>query len=160
MKNPLLLALLGLSTSARAAQPSAPKPIPAPMRNLTFGQLNFLHTTDTHGWLGGHLREASYAADWGDYISFANRIREKVEAEGADLLLIDTGDRVEGNGLYDSSEPQGLYTADIFKQQHIDVLCSGNHELYKKNSTDSALKGSSIPQLQKPDFAGSQSEPL
>ncbi|KKZ61528.1 hypothetical protein EMCG_00607 [[Emmonsia] crescens] len=134
--NSLLLALLGLSSSGLAAQPSAPKPIPAPMRNLTFGQLNFLHTTDTHGWLGGHLREASYAADWGDYISFANHIREKVEAEGADLLLIDTGDRIEGNGLYDSSEPKGLYTADIFKQQHIDVLCSGNHELYQKNSSE------------------------
>ncbi|PGH17510.1 hypothetical protein AJ79_01110 [Helicocarpus griseus UAMH5409] len=132
----LLLALLGLSASTLAAQPSAPKPIPAPMRNLTFGQLNFLHTTDTHGWLAGHLREPSYAADWGDYIAFASHIREKVEADGADLLLIDTGDRIEGNGLYDSSEPKGLYTADIFKQQHIDVLCSGNHELYKKNSSE------------------------
>ncbi|OAT14111.1 Ser/Thr protein phosphatase [Blastomyces gilchristii SLH14081] len=131
----LFLALLGLSGSALSAQPAAPNPIPAPMRNLTFGQLNFLHTTDTHGWLAGHLREASYAADWGDYISFANHIREKVEAEGHDLLLIDTGDRIEGNGLYDSSEPKGLYTADIFKQQRIDVICSGNHELYQKNSS-------------------------
>ncbi|OJD14452.1 hypothetical protein ACJ73_09082 [Blastomyces percursus] len=131
----LFLTLLGISGSALSAQPAAPKPIPAPMRNLTFGQLNFLHTTDTHGWLAGHLREASYAADWGDYISFANHIREKVEAEGHDLLLIDTGDRVEGNGLYDSSEPKGLYTADIFKQQRIDVICSGNHELYQKNSS-------------------------
>lgn len=53
----LLLALLGLSISVLSAQPSSPKPIPARMRDLTFGQLNFLHTTDTHGWLGGHLQE-------------------------------------------------------------------------------------------------------
>ncbi|EDN11168.1 serine/threonine phosphatase [Histoplasma capsulatum] len=131
----LLLALLSLSISVLSAQPSSPKPIPARMRDLTFGQLNFLHTTDTHGWLGGHLQEASYAADWGDYISFATRIRTKVEAEGGDLLLIDTGDRVDGNGLYDGSEPKGLYTAEIFKQQRIDIICSGNHELYQKNTS-------------------------
>jgi 2',3'-cyclic-nucleotide 2'-phosphodiesterase (5'-nucleotidase family) len=43
--------------SALAAQPSAPAPISAPLRALEFGQLNFLHTTDTHGWLAGHLQE-------------------------------------------------------------------------------------------------------
>jgi hypothetical protein len=53
-----------------------------------------------------------------------------------DLLLVDTGDRVEGNGLYDGSEPKGLYTSDILKEQHIDLICSGNHELYKQNSSE------------------------
>jgi 2',3'-cyclic-nucleotide 2'-phosphodiesterase (5'-nucleotidase family) len=42
---------------AHAAQPGAVKPVAAPMRDLTWGQLNFLHTTDTHGWLGGHFQE-------------------------------------------------------------------------------------------------------
>ena len=46
-----------LFPSALAAQPSAPAPISAPLRDLGFGQLNFLHTTDTHGWLAGHLQE-------------------------------------------------------------------------------------------------------
>lgn len=49
-----------LFPSALAAQPSAPAPISAPLRDLELGQLNFLHTTDTHGWLAGHLQE--YAA--------------------------------------------------------------------------------------------------
>lgn len=49
-----------LFPSALAAQPAAPAPISAPVRDLEFGQLNFLHTTDTHGWLAGHLQE--YAA--------------------------------------------------------------------------------------------------
>ena len=40
-----------------ASQPSAPLPVEAPLRNLTWGQLNFLHTTDTHGWHAGHLQE-------------------------------------------------------------------------------------------------------
>lgn len=63
-------------------------------------------------------------------------MRQKAEAEGSDLLVIDTGDRIEGNGLYDTSEPKGVYTSKIFKQQHIDVLSSGNHELYKQNSSE------------------------
>ncbi len=63
-------------------------------------------------------------------------MREKAEANGQDLLLVDTGDRIEGNGLYDASDPKGRYTFDIFKQQHIDVICTGNHELYKRNSSE------------------------
>lgn len=130
----LLLSLVLART--RAAQPSAPKPQAAPLRELKFQQLNFLHTTDVHGWHAGHLLEASYSADWGDYIDFAGRLREKVEAAGQDLLVIDTGDRIEGNGLYDSSEPKGKYLFDILKEQHIDLICSGNHELYKKNASE------------------------
>jgi 2',3'-cyclic-nucleotide 2'-phosphodiesterase (5'-nucleotidase family) len=51
--------LAGASVVAlvHAAQPGAVEPIPAPMRDLVWGKLNFLHTTDTHGWLGGHLQE-------------------------------------------------------------------------------------------------------
>ncbi|KAL8799340.1 MAG: hypothetical protein Q9200_007563 [Gallowayella weberi] len=74
--------------------------------------------------------------DWGDYVSFAERLHEKVDAEGVDLLLIDTGDRIEGNGLYDASDPKGKYTRDIVKEQDIDVICTGNHELYHKSSSD------------------------
>ncbi|CEJ61396.1 hypothetical protein PMG11_09931 [Penicillium brasilianum] len=135
----LFSALPFLVPSALAAQPSAPSPISGPLRDLEFGQLNFLHTTDTHGWLAGHLQEPSFSADWGDYISFSERMREKVEARGQDLLVIDTGDRVEGNGLYDSSEPKGVYLSEILRHQHIDVITSGNHELYKQNTSESEL---------------------
>ncbi len=61
-------------------------------------------------------------------------MKERADEQGVDLLLIDTGDRVEGNGLYDASRPKGIYTSEILKQQHIDVICSGNHELYKKHT--------------------------
>ncbi|KAJ5930778.1 hypothetical protein N7466_006271 [Penicillium verhagenii] len=135
----LLSVLPWLLPSALAAQPSAPNPIPVPLRDLEFGQINFLHTTDTHGWLGGHLQEPSYSADWGDYISFSAHLREKAEAQGQDLLVIDTGDRVEGNGLYDSSEPKGIYLSEILRNQHIDVITSGNHELYQYNTSNNEL---------------------
>ncbi|KAL8754234.1 MAG: hypothetical protein Q9184_005176 [Pyrenodesmia sp. 2 TL-2023] len=78
----------------------------------------------------------SYSGDWGDYISFAERLREKADREGTDLLVIDTGDRIEGNGLYDASEPKGKYTQDIHREQDVDVICIGNHELYKKTSSE------------------------
>lgn len=63
-------------------------------------------------------------------------MREKADAQGLDLLVIDTGDRVEGNGLYDSSEPKGVYLSEILRQQHIDLLSAGNHELYKGTTSD------------------------
>nr|POE89755.1 secreted protein [Quercus suber] len=120
---------------ALAAQPSAPAPVSAPLRKLPWGQLNFLHTTDTHGWHGGHLQEAQYSADWGDYISFAHHLHKRADDDGSDLLIIDTGDRVEGNGLYDASNPKGKYTSDIIAQQKIDILTVGNHELYQANTS-------------------------
>jgi hypothetical protein len=63
-------------------------------------------------------------------------MREKAELNGQDLLIIDTGDRIEGNGLYDASDPKGQYSFDIVKQLHMDVVTIGNHELYKKNSSE------------------------
>ncbi|PNY25991.1 Uncharacterized protein TCAP_04074 [Tolypocladium capitatum] len=121
---------------AHAAQPGAVHPVAAPMRDLTWGQLNFLHTTDTHGWLGGHLLEPQYSADWGDYISFSQHMRKRADDNGADLLLVDTGDRIEGNGLYDASAPKGLFQYDIYAEQHVDIVCIGNHELYQAYSAD------------------------
>ncbi|RAL68514.1 hypothetical protein DID88_007242 [Monilinia fructigena] len=133
MKHLLTLAGL-LSSLAAGAQPSAPAAKAAPMRPLQWGQLNFLQTTDTHGWHAGHLQEAQYSADWGDYISFAEQMKKQADDKGVDLLLVDTGDRIEGNGLYDASDPKGRYTYDIFREQDIDIICSGNHELYKADA--------------------------
>lgn len=53
----LFVSLLLFLGAVWATQPSAPSPVSAPLRELVWGQLNFLHTTDTHGWLAGHLQE-------------------------------------------------------------------------------------------------------
>lgn len=63
-------------------------------------------------------------------------MRARADADGSDLIVIDSGDRVEGNGLYDASDPKGKYLFDILKRQHIDIMCAGNHELYKSNTSD------------------------
>jgi hypothetical protein len=135
MSRTLILSLF-LTHGAIGAQPSAPAPKAAPLRELPWAQLNFLHTTDIHGWWGGHVQEASFSADWGDYISFAKHLRDRADADGSDLLLIDTGDRIEGNAIYDSSKPRGKFTYEIAKEQSIDLVCSGNHELYKAESAN------------------------
>lgn len=48
---------LALPSVIQASQPSVPPPVAASLRDLPWGQLNFLHTTDTHGWHAGHLQE-------------------------------------------------------------------------------------------------------
>ncbi|KAK4456758.1 Metallo-dependent phosphatase-like protein [Cladorrhinum samala] len=130
-----IAAFAGLHTTS-AAQPKAAEPVPAPMRDLIWGKLNFLHTTDTHGWHAGHLQEGQYSGDWGDYVSFAQHMRQKADNLGVDLLLVDTGDRVEGNGLYDASNPKGIYYYDIYREQHVDIICTGNHELYHASTAE------------------------
>jgi 2',3'-cyclic-nucleotide 2'-phosphodiesterase (5'-nucleotidase family) len=47
--------------------------------------------TDTHGWLEGHLKDANYGADWGDFVSFTETLKNQADSKGADLLIIDTG---------------------------------------------------------------------
>lgn len=78
----------------------------------------------------------SFSADWGDYVAFAKHLRDRADADGSDLLLVDTGDRIEGNAIYDSSKPRGKFTYEIAKEQNIDLICSGNHELYKAESAN------------------------
>lgn len=63
-------------------------------------------------------------------------MRKKADDQGSDLLLIDTGDRIEGNGLYDASVPKGLFQYDIYAEQDVDIICTGNHELYQAYSIE------------------------
>ena len=100
------------------------------IRDLEWKDVNFLHTTDTHGWYSGHLNQKTYNANWGDFVSFVTRMREKAKANGQDLLLVDSGDRHDGNGLSDITTPNGIKSTPIFIKQEYDILTTGNHELY------------------------------
>lgn len=44
--------------NVRRMQPDAQNASYGPKEALKWGQLNFLHTTDTHGWLEGHVRRS------------------------------------------------------------------------------------------------------
>ena len=114
----------------RRMQPEAQDATTPPRAPLEWGQLNFLHTTDTHGWLEGHLKEQNYGADWGDFVSFSRHMQHKAGNLGVDLLLVDTGDLHDGNGLSDASTPNGRLSNLIFENVRYDLLTIGNHELY------------------------------
>ncbi|PWZ01397.1 Metallo-dependent phosphatase [Testicularia cyperi] len=116
------------------------------LRDLDWGDLNILHTTDIHGWFQGHRKlsppEPNYSADWGDWASFAFKMKQKAKNEGRDLLLVDTGDLHDGNGIadgfppYNKDEPGGKEAVDghvsnqVFGMVDYDLLTIGNHELY------------------------------
>ncbi|GLA39790.1 hypothetical protein AnigIFM63309_007391 [Aspergillus niger] len=107
-----------------------------PTRPLPWGELNIIHTTDTHGWLEGHANEVNYGADWGDLISFVTHMRDKADRLGVDLLVVDTGDIVTGNGLSDVSHPEGQLSNPIFRYLDYDLLTIGNNDLYNASVTE------------------------
>ncbi|KAI9841939.1 MAG: hypothetical protein M1838_003335 [Thelocarpon superellum] len=116
--------------SVRRMQPGAQPATSQPRGPLAWGQLNFLHTTDTHGWLEGHLKEPNYGADWGDFVSFSRHMKQMASQYGVDLLLVDTGDLHDGAGLSDATTPNGVMSNVIFENVDYDLLTIGNHELY------------------------------
>ncbi|KAL5353178.1 hypothetical protein ACLOAV_001211 [Pseudogymnoascus australis] len=114
----------------RRMQPDAQGAAYGPTRELEWGQINFMQTTDTHGWLEGHLKEQNYGADWGDFVSFTKQMKAKATELKVDLLLIDTGDLHDGNGMADATTPNGAASNPIFENISYDLLTIGNHELY------------------------------
>ncbi|KAI0883330.1 Metallo-dependent phosphatase-like protein [Annulohypoxylon maeteangense] len=111
-------------------QPDAINATYGPTRALEWGQLNFLHTTDTHGWLEGHLKQGNYGADWGDFVTFSTHFKHQAGNMGVDILLVDTGDLHDGAGLSDATTPDGAVSMTVFDKVEYDLLTIGNHELY------------------------------
>ncbi|KAF8937948.1 hypothetical protein BGZ58_001879 [Dissophora ornata] len=129
-----VLPLLAVAVAAhghfeKRVQPGAPQPTPVDLRPLTWGDVNIIQTTDTHGWLSGHTKEASYSADFGDFASFLHHMRQQADHRRKDLLVIDSGDLHDGNGLSDATTVDGQDSNPIFEKAN-DALAIGNHELY------------------------------
>lgn len=101
------------------------------IKDLTWGDVNFLQTTDTHGWYSGHLNQPQYHANWGQFVSFVTHMRDIADVNGQDLIVVDTGDRHDGNGFSDATTPNGAQSLPIFVQQDYDLVTIGNHELYE-----------------------------
>ncbi|KAJ6615583.1 Metallo-dependent phosphatase-like protein [Mycena sp. CBHHK59/15] len=105
---------------------SRPQTLPPPSRPLQWGDINVIHTTDTHGWLLGHQKQSFPEPNY--------RIQEK----DVDLLLVDSGDLHDGTGLTDGFPPGGVDAQDsneFFKRIPYDALAIGNHELYTYANT-------------------------
>ncbi|KAI0891595.1 Metallo-dependent phosphatase-like protein [Annulohypoxylon nitens] len=125
-------------------QPDALNATYGPTRALEWGQLNFLHTTDTHGWLEGHLKQGNYGADWGDFVTFSTHFKHQAGNMGVDILLVDTGDLHDGAGLSDATTPDGAISMTVFDKVDYDLLTIGNHELYLATVAYQTMKNISI----------------
>ncbi|KAG0691844.1 Metallo-dependent phosphatase-like protein [Suillus ampliporus] len=94
-------------------------PLSPPYRPLVWGDLNVIHTTDTHGWLLGHqkssLAEPYYSGDLGDFSSFVTHMKQIAIDKDVDLLLVDSGDLHDGTGISDGYPPGGVDAHDSNK---------------------------------------------
>ncbi|KAF8806633.1 hypothetical protein BYT27DRAFT_7191187 [Phlegmacium glaucopus] len=111
-------------------------PLTPPTRPLQWGDVNIIHTTDTHGWLLGHQKssfpEPNYSGTFGDFASFVTHMKEIAKERDVDLLLVDSGDVHDGTGLSDGFPPGGVDAHDsdqFMKKLPYDVLTVGNHEM-------------------------------
>ncbi|KAF8306030.1 hypothetical protein DL93DRAFT_2065823 [Clavulina sp. PMI_390] len=125
---------------AKRSQPGATQPNVWPTTPLVWGDVNFIHTTDSHGWLIGHTKatypEPNYSGDFGDFSSFVTHMKLQALERGVDLLLIDSGDLHDGTGLsdgYPSGGTDGHESNKFFFDLPYDILAIGNHELYDYN---------------------------
>ncbi|KDQ56355.1 hypothetical protein JAAARDRAFT_132659 [Jaapia argillacea MUCL 33604] len=119
-----------------------PVPLAPPTRPLEWGDINIIHTTDSHGWLLGHQKlsfpEPNYSGDLGDFSSFVSHMKLLALEKGVDLLLVDSGDLHDGTGLSDGGPPGSVDAHDSNKfmlELPYDVMAIGNHELYIYNNT-------------------------
>eukprot|EP00004_Rigifila_ramosa_P022015 TRINITY_DN5940_c0_g1_i1.p1 TRINITY_DN5940_c0_g1~~TRINITY_DN5940_c0_g1_i1.p1 ORF type:complete len:529 (+),score=122.32 TRINITY_DN5940_c0_g1_i1:117-1589(+) len=102
----------------------------------TYSDINIIHVTDTHGWLSGHRRETELDADYGDFVSFINRMQRGADKVKKDLFIFDTGDLTDGTGLSDATPTHGEYVFPIIQTVPFTALSVGNHELYTRPTVD------------------------
>ncbi|EIW54383.1 uncharacterized protein TRAVEDRAFT_173577 [Trametes versicolor FP-101664 SS1] len=112
-------------------------PLTPPSRALEWGDVNIIHTTDSHGWLLGHQKasfpEPNYSGDFGDFASFVAHMKQIAAEKDVDLLLVDSGDLHDGTGLSDGFPAGGVDAHESNKfilDLPYDVMAIGNHELY------------------------------
>ena len=110
--------------------------LPSPSGPLPWADLNILSTTDTHGWLRGHLHaardpESLYSADIGDLANFKLHLTAEADRRGVDLLFVDSGDQLDGNGFVDAdtSGYKGHAARELLAKVGWDLTTPGNHEV-------------------------------
>jgi 2',3'-cyclic-nucleotide 2'-phosphodiesterase (5'-nucleotidase family) len=70
-----------------------------PEEDLPWGDINVMVLTDVHSWIGGHLHESDRNADYGDVLSFYERLKKYAKKQGRDLWFVMNGDWIHGTGL-------------------------------------------------------------
>jgi 2',3'-cyclic-nucleotide 2'-phosphodiesterase (5'-nucleotidase family) len=70
-----------------------------PEEDLPWGDINVMVLTDVHSWIGGHMHESDRNADYGDVLSFYERLKKHAKKQGRDLWFVMNGDWIHGTGL-------------------------------------------------------------
>jgi len=96
--------------------------------------VNVLVVTDIHSWVAGHRRhEPQMNADYGDVLSFHERLSTVCASQQKDLFFVMNGDFMHGTGLT-TNPPK--YLTPILKKMPWDAINIGNHELYANSTID------------------------
>eukprot|EP00565_Helicotheca_tamesis_P005271 CAMPEP_0185733214 /NCGR_PEP_ID=MMETSP1171-20130828/18796_1 /TAXON_ID=374046 /ORGANISM="Helicotheca tamensis, Strain CCMP826" /LENGTH=142 /DNA_ID=CAMNT_0028402877 /DNA_START=97 /DNA_END=522 /DNA_ORIENTATION=- len=96
--------------------------------------VNVLVVTDIHSWVAGHRRhEPQMNADYGDVLSFHERLSTICASQQKDLFFVMNGDFMHGTGLT-TNPPK--YLTPILKKMPWDAINIGNHELYANSTID------------------------
>jgi hypothetical protein len=98
--------------------------------DLPFGDINVLVLTDVHSWVGGHSSNAQ-SVDYGDVLSFFQRLKAHCQTHQMDLWLVDNGDWIDGTGI--SLNGDISYLTPVLERMPWDAINVGNHELYRSS---------------------------
>jgi len=67
-------------------------PITPPTRPLEWGDINIIHTTDSHGWLLGHQKssfpEPNYSGDFGEFASFVSHMKQIAKVSRGNIPVL------------------------------------------------------------------------
>ena len=108
----LVLALaFSLCVGVLADETTAAEPTDETAGELA-GQIVILHTNDVHGAIDGYAKVAALKADY--------------EAKGAEVLLVDAGDFIQGTTSVSVS--QGATAVELMNLAGYDLVTLGNHE--------------------------------
>lgn len=95
---------------------------------LPMGDVNVVVITDDHSWVGGHGIHESLDVDYGDVLSFYERL---VNGTDKDVFLVHNGDWIDGTAL--STYPPA-HLEPILLKMPWDVVNVGNHDIYKNET--------------------------
>jgi 2',3'-cyclic-nucleotide 2'-phosphodiesterase (5'-nucleotidase family) len=95
--------------------------------DIYLGDVNVVVLTDVHGWVAGHGRhDPTLDADFGDVLSFYQRLKDISTKDEHDLFFVMNGDFLDGTGL---SEDPPTSLIPILEKMPFDALNVGNHDI-------------------------------
>ncbi len=104
--------------------------------SLNIQSINIVILTDVHSWVQGHKRhEPSFDADYGNILSFYQRLQQQIEQleSKPDLYLLNNGDFLHGTILGDDP-PEHL--VGILERMPFDAVTLGEHEIFNSKSIE------------------------